>query len=76
MGLMLIRRDGVVKVRCRECGGLCAVPASSNGDAVCGKCVGEVGGAWVYRGDRRKDSARFAAIVGEAKKLIAQGRMA
>lgn len=75
---MLIGRDGTVKARCRECGGLCVVPGSSNGDAVCAKCVQVTAkpGTFVYRGDRKKDRARFVAIVEEAKRLVAQGRMA
>ena len=46
-GLLLHGKDGVVKARCARCGGLCAVPRSSNGDAVCGGCVG--------RTDRRRE---------------------
>ncbi len=39
MSLLLHRRDGVVKARCSSCGELCEVPSSSNGSAVCGKCM-------------------------------------
>ena len=73
---MLHRRDGTVAVRCGRCGRLCEVPGSSSGDAVCGKCVRREPTSFVFAGDRDEYRRGIRAIVADAKRLIAQGRMA
>jgi hypothetical protein len=75
MALMLHRRDGTVAVKCRECQRLCEVPGSSSGDAVCGKCV-RAEHTFVFDGDRDAARRTMQLIVADAKRLLAQGRMA
>ena len=75
VSLLLHRRDGVVRARCRDCGDLCDVPPGSNGEAFCGKCVNR-SEAFEYRGDRKKDAANFRMLIREAQRLVANGRMA